>query len=303
MEFGRVPETELDHIDLSLPPDAAANRAVLKKGKKTARPDLYTGCAKWGRPDWVGKLYPKGTKEKDYLAHYVRYFNSIEMNATHYRIFDKSTVKKWKDTAPEGFVFCPKFYQGISHLRRLKNCDELTSAYLDSVYTLENRLGPSFLQLHQNFGPKNADDVISYLHKLPRDFKVYLELRHPAWFEPGDEQEAFYAELVKLGTGLVITDAAGRRDCAHMRLTTPDTFIRFVGNSLHPSDYTRTDEWVERILQWTGEGIRDIYFFMHQHDELYSPELIKYFIEKLNSSGGWDIPVPKLYNQEQQGLF
>lgn len=296
MEFGRVPEAELDHIDLSLPPDNAANKTVLKKAQK-GEPDIYTGCAKWGRPDWVGKLYPKGTKEKDYLSHYVGYFNSIEMNATHYRIFDTSTVKKWKETAPDGFVFCPKFYQGISHLRRLKNCDDLTSAYLDSVYALEDRLGPSFLQLHQNFGPKNVDDVLTYLHKLPKDFKVYLELRHPAWFEASDELEQFYAELTKLGTGMVITDSAGRRDCAHMRLTTPDTFIRFVGNSLHPSDYTRTDDWVERIKTWSGKGMKSVYFFMHQHDELYSPELIKYFIEKLNAATGWNIPVPQLHNQ------
>lgn len=302
MEFGRVPEAELDHIDLSLPPDNAANKAVLKKGQKAEEPAIYTGCAKWGRPDWVGKLYPKGTKEKDYLSHYVGYFNSIEMNATHYRIFDTSTVKKWKETAPEGFVFCPKFFQGISHLRRLKNCDELTSAYLDSVYTLEDRLGPSFLQLHQNFGPKNVDDVVTYLNKLPKDFKVYLELRHPAWFEHTDELEQFYAELTKLGTGMVITDSAGRRDCAHMRLTTPDTFIRFVGNSLHPSDYTRTDDWVERIDTWAGKGMKSVYFFMHQHDELYSPELIKYFIEKLNATTGWKIPVPQLHNQ-QNTLF
>lgn len=296
MEFGRVPEDTLDHIDFSLPPDPAANNAVLSKNKTTAQPGIYTGCAKWGRPDWVGKLYPQGTREKDFLSHYVKFFNSIEMNATHYRIFDKKTVQKWKDTAPEGFVFCPKFYQGISHLRRLRNCDELTSLYLDSVYALEDKLGPSFLQLHENFGPKNMDDILTYLHKLPSDFAVFLELRHPAWFTDSPENEQFYAELARTGTGMVITDAAGRRDCAHMRLTVPSTMIRFVGNSLHPTDYTRTDEWAGRIKQWSDDGIRSVYFFMHQHDELYSPELIKYFIEKLNAACGRNIEVPRLYN-------
>lgn len=302
MEFGRVPETELNQIDFTLPPDGAENMAVLQSTKNKTETKIFTGCAKWGRPDWVGKLYPKGTKEKDYLAHYVKFFNSIEMNATHYRIFDVNTVKKWKDTAPEGFVFCPKFYQGISHLRRLKNCDDLTSAFLDSVYTLEEKLGPAFLQLHDNFGPKNADDIISYLAKLPRDFCVYLELRNKAWFAENNGLDDFFAELVKLKTGMVITDAAGRRDCAHMRLTTPDTFIRFVGNSLHPTDYARTDEWVDRIVHWANHGMKAVYFFMHQHDELYSPELIKYFIEKLNAKTGWNIAVPELYNQPQ-GLF
>ncbi len=170
MEFGRVPETELDHLDLSLPPDAASSKAVLKGKRKKRHPAIYTAAPN-GAARWVGKLSPKGTKEKDYLAHCVGYFSSIEMNATHYRIFDVATVKKWKDTAPEGFVFCPKFYQGISHLRRLKNCDDLTSMYLESVHALEDKLGPSFLQLHENFGPKAMDDILNYLQKLPKIFR------------------------------------------------------------------------------------------------------------------------------------
>lgn len=302
MEFGRVPENELEQIDFRLPEDHAYNELVLAKAKNDKGTALFSGCAKWGRPDWVGKLYPKGTKEKEYLSHYVTFFNSIEMNATHYRIFDVSTVRKWKDTAPDGFVFCPKFYQGISHLKRLKNCEELTSAFLDSVYTLEEKLGPAFLQLHENFGPKNTDDILNYLAKLPQDFCVFLELRNKAWFAEDSGLDTFYEELSKLKKGLVITDAAGRRDCAHMRLTIPSAFIRFVGNSLHSSDYNRVDDWVNRIQHWSEKGIKSVYFFMHQHDELYSPELIKYFSERLNQVCGWNIPVPQLHN-EPRGLF
>ena len=35
-----------------------------------------------------------------------------------------------------------------------------------------------------------------------------------------------------MNMGIVITDTAGRRDCAHMNLTIPKAFIRYVGNSL-----------------------------------------------------------------------
>ena len=51
--------------------------------------------------------------------------------------------------------------------------------------------------------------------------------------------------LERLKKGTVITDTAGRRDCLHMKLTSADIFIRFVGNSLHESDYQRIDDWVE----------------------------------------------------------
>ncbi len=45
MEFGRVPESELDNIDFTLPKDPAFNKEVLK-GKKIKHPKVYLGCAK-----------------------------------------------------------------------------------------------------------------------------------------------------------------------------------------------------------------------------------------------------------------
>ena len=84
--------------------------------------------------------------------------------------------------------------------------------------------------------------------------------------------------------GAVITDTAGRRDCAHMQPTIPKAFIRYVGNSLHPSDYSRTDAWVNRMQHWLDKGLQELYFFMHMHDETYSPELTVYLVDQLNAS-------------------
>jgi uncharacterized protein YecE (DUF72 family) len=103
--------------------------------------------------------------------------------------------------------------------------------------------------------------------------------------------------LEKNKRGSIITDAAGRRDVVHMRLTTPNAFIRFVGNSLHDSDYKRIDQWIDRIQEWIDQGLQNCYFFMHQHEELYSPELSKYLIEKLNKKCKLNIPVPQFANQ------
>lgn len=105
-----------------------------------------------------------------------------------------------------------------------------------------------------------------------------------------------YPWMQKKKVGSVITDTAGIREGVHMRLTTPETFIRFVGNSLHKSDYARIDDWVKRLKQWHGKGLKESYFFMHMHDERYSPELSKYLIEQLNKKCGTSIKVPKFYN-------
>lgn len=174
MDFGRV--DSVDTIDFSLPADHLMTTKVLQKSDKII-PKIFVGCAKWGRPDWVGKIYPKGTKEANFLQEYVKHFNSIELNATFYRIFDKKVVEKWKDTAPEGFKFSPKFFQSISHIKRLKDAEELTRAYFDSIETLGDRLGSCFLQLPENFGPKHYVSIQAYLKNLRKDIPVFLELR------------------------------------------------------------------------------------------------------------------------------
>jgi hypothetical protein len=99
--------------------------------------------------------------------------------------------------------------------------------------------------------------------------------------------------LQKLKVGIIITDTSGRRDCAHMHLTTPKAFIRFVGNSLHPTDYTRIDDWVNRIHYWLQHGLKELYFFMHMHDEAYSPELSVYLVDKIKDVCGIEVERPR----------
>ena len=109
--------------------------------------------------------------------------------------------------------------------------------------------------------------------------------------------------------GIVITDTAGRRDCAHMNLTIPKAFIRYVGNSLHPSDYTRTDVWVDRMKYWLDKGLEELYFFMHMHDEATSPELTVYLVDKMNDVCELNLQKPKFINNGtavnslRKGLF
>jgi hypothetical protein len=99
--------------------------------------------------------------------------------------------------------------------------------------------------------------------------------------------------LRSINMGAVITDTAGRRDCAHMYLPISKAFIRYVGNSLHPTDSTRIDEWVKRMKYWLDHGLHELYFFMHMHEEATSPELTVELVDKLNKACGLDLIKPK----------
>ncbi len=301
MEFGRLPT--VDGLDFSLPPDHRQTSRILQQTPPNTPTDWVIGCAKWGRPDWVGKLYPKGTKNKDYLAAYAKQFSAIELNATHYSRFTADALQKWDEDTPTYFRFFPKFHQSISHWKRLQDAEAETRQFFESLQPIEHKIGGYFLQLNENFGSKSSDTILRYLAALPEREQVYLELRHPDFFKETAALETFYEELTQLKVGLLITDAAGKRDCVHMRLTTPKAFIRFVGNGLHPSDYTRMNDWVIRLKEWSESGLENAYFFMHQHDELYSPEAVDYFVKELNSACKLTLRGPQLIGKEQGLLF
>jgi uncharacterized protein YecE (DUF72 family) len=199
----------------------------------------------------------------------------------------------WKSKVGDDFKFCPKFVDQITHIKRLKEVDELTDRFLEGISGFEKNLGPVFLMPHPGMGPKTVETLEAFIQSLPNDIELYTELRHKDWFANPEAFEAVFAMLELNHSGSIITDASGRRDCVHMRLTTPSAFIRFVGNGLHPTDYTRCEDWIQRMKSWADQGINTLYFFMHQHEELHSPELCRYLIPKINEQLGTNIHVPQ----------
>jgi uncharacterized protein YecE (DUF72 family) len=292
MEFGRISQEALNTVDFNLPADPAFNQTVFN-GKKAKHPKIYVGCAKWGRKEWIGKIYPPNTKEKDFLSHYVNHYNSIELNATHYKIYDTIAITQWAEKAKnKDFKFCPKMYQGVTHKGSLKGKDFITTEFLRGVIAFKQHLGPIFVQVSETFSPARKNELFDYLRSLPTDLQFFLEVRHHGWFDKPAIEEELFSTLKEINIGAVITDTSGRRDCAHMYLTVPKAFIRFVGNSLHPTDYTRIDDWINRIKYWLDNGLEELYFFMHMHDEAYSPELTVYLVDQLNLKCGLSLQKP-----------
>ena len=305
MDFGRVPGNELNSIDFNLAAEPAFNKTVLP-GKPIKDPKIYIGCAKWGRKEWLGKIYPPKAKEKDFLDHYVQHYNSIELNATHYKVYGEAGIKKWADKAQgKDFKFCPKMYQGVTHRGNLKGKDFIINEFFSGIVAFKEHLGPIFIQVSETFSPKRKEELFDFLRSLPTDLQFFMEVRHPDWFRNDDTWNELVTALKDMNMGIVITDTSGRRDCAHMYLTMPKTFIRYVGNSLHATDYTRIDEWVNRMKYWLDKGLEELYFFMHMHDEATSPELTVYLVDKMNKELGLNLIKPKFIDDDgkQKNLF
>lgn len=297
MEFGRVPEQELDKIDFPLPDEPAFNKEILS-GHPVKAPKIYVGCAKWGRTEWVGKIYPPKTKERNFLDKYVEHYNSIELNAVHHKLYGEKAISKWADKAKgRDFLFCPKVYKGLTHSGKLDSRKFVFNEFFRGIRAFGEHLGPVFVQVNEKFSPKRKEELFTFLTALPNDMQFFLEVRHPAWFASEKQKTELFSFLKDHSIGAVITDTAGRRDCAHMHLTIPKIFIRFVGNSLHKTDYNRMDQWVDRMKYWLDKGLQELYFFMHMHDESTSPELTVYLIERMNKVLGIHLQKPMFIDQ------
>jgi uncharacterized protein YecE (DUF72 family) len=253
--------------------------------------NVYVGCAKWNKTD-LKNFYPRGTKDE--LTYYSRQFNSIELNATFYSMPSRQQVITWRDKAPDGFRFFPKVTQSISHMRRLNDVQMLTNEYCDNISNFEDKLEMVFLQLHDNFKYKNFDRLVSFVENFPKAIPLAVELRNTEWFNDKAVSNEVYELFEKHQVTNIVVDTAGRRDLLHMRLTTPKAFIRYVGANNPQSDRERLDDWIERFKIWVDQGLRDIYFFVHQNIELESPFLSAYFIKRLNKEFGLNLQIPQL---------
>ncbi|MBX0334408.1 DUF72 domain-containing protein [Pontibacter sp. HSC-14F20] len=301
MDFGKL--SDINRVDFTLPPDHPDTLPLLNRYKTGVKEKakVYIGLPVWVNKPWVGEYYPAGMKEKESLLWYGKQFNTIELNSTHYHVPGPDTIERWRNSVPQGFTFCPKFPQLISHEGPLVSSLDLTATFCEAIAGLEDKLGCSFLQLPPYFVPNQLKDLEKFVQYIPESVPLAVELRHPDWFVDNVASLELFEVLEKYRVSTVLTDVSGRRDVLHMRLTTPTAMVRFVGNGLHPTDYTRIDDWVARIKVWLDAGLQQLYFFVHEPDNTTSPELATYLIEKLNKVCGLDIKPPKKFVQAVQG--
>ena len=297
MKFGKVSDPSI--IDFSFPKDHPDTAKILLKATGERDFEVYVGCAKWNKTDLKG-FYPKGVKDE--LTYYSTQFNCIELNATFYKMPDWQQVETWKNKTPDNFKFFPKLTNSISHYKRLINVREEVNEFCNAISNFEEKLGMAFLQLHDNFSPKDFERLKVTLEQFPKDIPLAVEVRNEEWFSNKNVNDQYTKLLEHLDIANIIVDTAGRRDMLHMRLTSPVAFIRYVGAN-SPSDVTRLDDWIKRIKKWREEGLQKLYFFVHQNVETESPLLAAHFIRSINKVFKRSLKIPDKHFDSAQGTL
>lgn len=298
MDFGKL--NNIKNVNFSLPPDTSETGRVLRGiPTREGLMRVYIGCTGWSMKEWVGWVYPKGTKAQDYLHFYSRQFNTIELNTTHYRTPSVSDIEKWYQSTPADFRFAPKMLQTVSHSHNLGFGTGLTTQFTDAILGLEEKLGICFMQLPPHFKFSNIPILETYIKKFPKTVPLAIELRHEEWFANPHHFETVFNLFEANNISTVITDVAGRRDVLHQRLTTGTAVIRFVGNDLDTTDFTRIDEWVLRLKKWSEQGLHEVYFFTHEPDNLKAPELALYLFNRIKNTFNAEVRGPSFLEGNQ----
>jgi uncharacterized protein YecE (DUF72 family) len=225
--------------------------------------------------EWVGRLFPAGTKSTEFLARYADVFTTVEGNTTFYALPSPDAVARWRSQVPPHFRFCFKFPRTVTHDRLLVDCAAEVNDFVARIAPLAELLGTLFLQLPPRF--TDAGRLAHFLAALPRDFHYAVEKR----------SELELADLLEeRGVDTVVMDTRGihasrspqfaavraRKPAMpiDLRTTAAHPFIRFVPHETWSENVANATTWADQLAGWIAAGKRP-YFFMHSPDDIDAP--------------------------------
>jgi uncharacterized protein YecE (DUF72 family) len=208
---------------------------------------LRIGCSGWNYKHWRDPVfYPPRLTPRRWLEHYARFFDTVEINATFYRLPRVDAVARWVEESPPGFLFAVKMSRYVTHVKRLKDVPPSIELFYERIEPLVRspKLGPILWQLPGNF-QRDDERLAAALDALPPGRHCF-EFRHESWFVP-----EVYALLRSCGAALVVGDDR-RRPFQTRELTAEWTFVRFHGGlgargNYGPKQLEEWARWLERL--------------------------------------------------------
>lgn len=219
--------------------------------QKTGR--IYVGVGGWNYAPWRASFYPAGLPHKRELEYASRNFTSIEINATYYRTQSAASFAKWRDEAPENFVFSVKAPRFAVMRKTPREAGESIERFFASgLMELGDKLGPILWQFlpTKKFEAAFFDAFLSLLPKNigGRPLMHAIEPRHESF-----KTAEFVAMARRHGVAIVI--AGDSKYPLIADLTAPFVYARIMGTrEAEPQGYDAAalDEWAQRARRWAS---------------------------------------------------
>jgi len=165
---------------------------------------IRVGTSGYSFKDWVGTVYPPRLKPGDYLSHYAKMFDTVEINSTYYRVPSPFMFVNMLKKVPKDFTFVVKVPKEMTHER--EKFDSVLQPFVQGILPLveADQLGGLLAQFPYSF--KAYQESLDHLKQLAdafvhRGVPINIEFRHSSWY--GDE---VYSNLRDLGLGFVNVD-------------------------------------------------------------------------------------------------
>lgn len=248
---------------------AKAKKTPIEFGTPIDPRGFYVGTSGWAYDIWKPEFFPADLPKSKFLQYYASQLTACEVNYTFRNRLSEKTALKWIAETPESFRFVCKANQFITHMRRLKDCEEPISTFAKGMEPLRagGRFGAALFQLPPNL---KADAALlhDFLNQLPSWMNAAFEFRHESWFT-----DAIYKTLSDAKVALCIAETD--------ELTTPEiqtapfSYYRF-----RKTDYSAAarKELAERVKAARAKSDAVYAFFKHEErpdSPLYAVELLK----------------------------
>lgn len=211
---------------------------------------IRIGTSGWTYQHWRGVFYPEDLPQKRWFEHYARFFDTVELNATFYRLFPEKTFEGWRKKAPEGFRFAVKLWRWITHRQKLSGVAADVTAFCERARKLGDALGPILVQFPP--GLKWSRDLVQdFAGLLPEDISWVFEVRRQEWLN-----DDFYDLLKRQNIALAYSDHPYIEMDRHSACG-PIVYLRFHGaGQLYAGSYPdeALKSWAMLIRKWASEG-------------------------------------------------
>jgi len=214
------------------------------------RARAWIGTSGFEYDHWRGEAYPRELPRSRWLEAYAEQFDTVELNATFYRLPAAETFERWGRRVPAGFRFAVKASRYLTHVRRLREPAEPIERLWTRAARLGGRFGPVLYQLPPRWKP-NLERLEAFAAAVPRDHPQAVEIRDRRWYRP-DVLDV----LDRAGLALCLHDMPG--SVPRPLPVGPFVYLRFHGSGERYGGrypHQRLRAWADRIAAWTGEGL------------------------------------------------
>jgi uncharacterized protein YecE (DUF72 family) len=229
--------------------------------------EVRVGCSGWNYGHWRnGVFYPPRLPASKWLQFYAERFDTVEVNATFYRLPKREAVAGWVEQTPAGFLFAVKSSRYLTHIRRLRDIEEGVARFWEPLEPLREagRLGPVLWQLPADF--RRDDGVLEAALDAMPPARHCFEFRHPSWFV-----EPVRRLLNERGAALAIGDDA-RRELPPARPLGEFAYLRLhYGHRGHDGNYSAAelDRWRRRIAALRAQ--REVFVYLNNDWRGFAP--------------------------------